>query len=121
MYESFFALTKAPFSLVPDPDCIHLTSQHADTIGGLAYGVLHRKGCLVLTGDAGLGKTTTLRALSQLLSSSNADLSTIFTPTLTAPEFLEAAMLNFGLTVIPSSKARRLKLLEEFLLRSDAD
>jgi general secretion pathway protein A len=121
MYESFFALTKAPFSLVPDPDCIHLTTQHADAISGLAFGVLHRKGCLVLTGEAGLGKTTALRALSQLLSSSNADLSMISTPTLTATEFLELAMLNFGLTDIPLSKARRLKLLEQFLLRSDAD
>jgi general secretion pathway protein A len=120
MYEKFFALTKAPFSLVPDPDCIHLTAQHADAISGLAFGVLDRKGCLVLTGEAGLGKTTALRALSQLLGKSNADSSVIFAPTLTAPEFLELALLNFGFQDIPPSKARRLKLLEEFLGRSDA-
>jgi general secretion pathway protein A len=121
MYERFFALTKAAFSLVPDPDCIHLTAQHADAISGLAFGVLDRKGYLVLTGEAGLGKTTALRALSQLLSKSNADSSMIFAPTLTGPEFLELAMLNFGFKDIPLSKARRLKLLEEFLVRSDAE
>lgn len=119
MYESFFALTKAPFSVVPDPECIHLTQQHADAISGLAFGVLDRKGYLVLTADAGLGKTTALRALSQLLSESNVVSSVIFAPTLTPSEFLELAMLNFGFRDVPASKAQRLKMLEEFLLRTD--
>jgi general secretion pathway protein A len=121
MYEKFFALTRAPFSLVPDPDCVHLTAQHADAISGLAFGVLARKGYLVLTAEAGLGKTTALRSLSQLLSESNVQSSVIFAPTLTAPEFLELALLNFGFKDVPASKAQRLKLLEEFLIRSDAD
>ena len=120
MYEKYFALTKAPFSLVPDPDCIHLTTQHADAISGLAFGVLERKGYLALTAEAGLGKTTALRALSGVLAESNVASSVIFAPTLTAPEFLELAMLNFGFRDLPQSKAQRLKLLEEFLVRSDA-
>lgn len=120
MYESFFGLANAPFSLVPDPDCIHLTAQHADAISGLAFGVLERKGYLVLTAEAGLGKTTALRALSQLLVESNVVSSLIFAPTLTASEFLELAMLNFGLRDVPTSKARRLKMLEGFLVRTDA-
>ncbi len=119
MYEKFFELTMAPFSLVPDPDCIHLTAQHADAISGLAFGVLERKGYLVLTGEAGLGKTTALRALSQLLAESSVESSLIFAPTLTPSEFLELAMLNFGFRDIPASKAQRLKLLEEFLVRTD--
>jgi general secretion pathway protein A len=121
MYESFFSLTKAPFSLVPDPDCIHLTAQHADAISGLAFGILERKGYLALTAEAGLGKTTALRALSQLLAESNAESSVIFAPTLTGPEFLEMAMLNFGFRDVPQSKAQRLKMLEHLLLRSDAE
>ncbi len=121
MYEKFFALSKTPFSLVPDPDCIHLTPQHSDAISGLAFGVLERKGYLVMTAEAGLGKTTALRALSRLLAESNVESSVIFAPTLTASEFLELAMLNFGFKDIPTSKAQRLKLLEEFLVRSDAE
>lgn len=121
MYESFFALSKAPFSVVPDPKCIHLTAQHADVISGLAFGVLERKGYLVLTAEAGLGKTTALRAFSNLLAESNVISSIIFTPTLTPQEFLELAMLNFGFKDVPASKAQRLKLLEEFLVRSEAE
>jgi len=119
MYESFFGLMKAPFSVVPDPECIHLTAQHADVISGLAFGVLERKGYLVLTAEAGLGKTTALRALSKLLAESRVVSSIIFAPTLTPSEFLELAMLNFGFKDVPASKAQRLKLLEEFLVRAD--
>jgi general secretion pathway protein A len=121
MYEKFFALKKAPFSLAPDPDCVYLTAQHADAISGLAFGILARKGYLVLTAEAGLGKTTALRSLAQVLSESNMQSSVIFSPTLTASEFLELALLNFGFKDIPVSKAQRLKLLEEFLVRSDAE
>jgi type II secretory pathway predicted ATPase ExeA len=119
MYEKFFELTKAPFSLVSDPDCIYLTTQHADVISGLAFGVLDRKGYLVLTAEAGLGKTTAIRALSQLLSDSNGNMSVILAPTLTGTEFLEMVMLNFGFRDLPPSKALRLKMFEEFLIRSN--
>jgi general secretion pathway protein A len=119
MYERFFELKKPPFSLAPDSECVHLTAQYADAISGLAFGVLDRKGYLTLTAEAGLGKTTALRALAQLLTGSNVQSSLIFTPTLTAAEFLELAMLNFGIAEIPASKAQRLKLFETFLTHSD--
>jgi len=120
MYERFFHLQKTPFSLVSDPDFIHLTAQHESVIRGLAFAVLERRGYIVLTGEAGLGKTTALRALSEVLAESNVRSSVILTPTLTSSEFFELVMLNFGFKEIPASKAQRLKLLENFLIRSDA-
>jgi general secretion pathway protein A len=119
MYEKFFQLEKAPFSTVPDPNCVHMVGQHADAISGLVYGVMSHKGYVVLTGEAGLGKTTALRVMSQLLSDANVQLSLILNPILTAPEFLEMLMLNFGIQQVPVSKAQRLKMLQEFLIRSD--
>lgn len=121
MYEKFFQLEKTPFSTVPDPNCVHLVGQHADAISGLAYGVMSRKGYLVLTGEAGLGKTTALGAMAQLLSDANVQLSMILNPILTGPEFLEMVLLNFGFQQIPDSKAQRLKMLQEFLIRSDRE
>src|SRR5579871_2815079 len=119
MYERFFQLARTPFSMVPDPGLVHLTSQHADAISGLAFGVMDRKGYLMLTGEPGLGKTTALCALQELLVESNVQASVIFHPTLSGPEFLEMMMMNFGLEQIPASKALRLKMLEGFLVRSD--
>jgi general secretion pathway protein A len=43
----------------------------------------------------------------------------VFNPTLTPAEFLELALLNFGFREVPASKAKRLKMLEEFLVRGD--
>ena len=120
MYESFFQLATAPFSLVSDPGCIHLTPLFKDVMRQLVYGVLERRGCIALTADPGLGKTTALRALSDCLAEANAQVSTISTPTITPPEFLELLMLNFGIQEISTSKARRLRALEDFLVRSDA-
>ncbi len=119
MYEVFFQLSKAPFSLVPDADCVYLTNQQADVISGLTLGVLDRKGYIILTGEAGLGKTTALRALAGVLSKSNVQGSMIFIPTLSAPEFLELVMLNFGFKEIPKSKAQRIHRLEQFLIQAD--
>jgi general secretion pathway protein A len=121
MYEKFFHLDKTPFSTVPDPSCVHLVGQHADAISGLVFGVLARKGYLVLTGEAGLGKTTALGAMSHLLLDANVQSSVVLNPILTAPEFMEMVMLNFGFSHIPASKAQRLKMLQEFLIDSDRD
>lgn len=119
MYEKFFQLTKAPFSLVSDPGCIHVTPKVRDVLRNLVYGVLERRGCLALIADPGLGKTTLLRSLGDFLIDSNAQSSTILTPTISPPEFLELLMLNFGIDEIPDSKARRLRILEKFLIEAD--
>jgi general secretion pathway protein A len=120
MYQGFFGLSKGPFHMTPDPGCVYMTSQHVEAISGLVFGILDRKGYLVLTGEAGLGKTTALSAALQL-AGSKVQSSLILNPTLTASEFLETVMLDFGIENIPQSKAQRLKMLQEFLLRGDAD
>ncbi len=121
MYEKFFQLERTPFSMVPNPECVYFAGQHADVIGGLVFGVLSRKGYLVLTGEAGLGKTTALGAMAHLMGESSVQTSMILNPILSGPEFLEMALLNFGFREIPASKAQRLKILQEFLVRSDAE
>jgi general secretion pathway protein A len=121
MYEKFFQLERPPFSTVPNPECVYFAGQHADAIGGLVFGVLSRKGYLVLTGEAGLGKTTALGAMTHLMGKSSVQTSLILNPILTGPEFMEMALLNFGFKDIPSSKALRLKIFQDFLIRSDAE
>ena len=67
MYNAFFGLQKAPFDLTPDPEFLYMTAQHQEALAGLSYAILGRKGFVVLTGNAGTGKTTLLtRMLEQL-------------------------------------------------------
>jgi general secretion pathway protein A len=121
MYEKFFRLQRSPFRMVPDQDCLHMTGQHADVISGAVFGVLERKGFVVLTAEAGLGKTTAIRAVMDMLAESHAQTSLISHPTLSAEDFLELALLNFGMPAVASSKAQRLKVLENFLTMNDRE
>lgn len=115
MYEAFFGLTKNPFGLTPDASVLFMTRQHREALSGLTYAIVNRKGFAVLTGAVGTGKTTLLtRVLEHLPVTVRA--SVILTPTLTAEEFFELALLDFGFQQVPQSKARRLVMLQEFLV-----
>ena len=117
MYNEFFGLRKSPFNLTPDPAFLFLTEQHREALSGLTFAILQRRGFAVLTGDAGTGKTTLLTRVLQFLPSSKLQFSVILNPTLTPSEFLEFALLDFGLTDVPSSKAQRLWKLKSLLLQ----
>ena len=114
MYEEFFHLQKSPFGMNPDPGCLFMTASHREAFASLLYAISSRKGFVVLTGDAGTGKTSLLRALIRVADS--ASFSVILTPTLSADEFLELALMDFGVTDPPASKAQRIVRFQELLL-----
>src|ERR1035437_10592543 len=89
MYCKFFGLDKKPFNMTPDPAFLCLTAQHREALVGLTYSILERKGFVVLTGDAGTGKTTLLTRVLQHIPESKVQSSVILNPTLTPAEFLE--------------------------------
>jgi len=118
MYREFFGLSKDPFAMTPDPSFLMLTSAHREALAGLSYAVLSRKGFVVLTGDAGTGKTTLLMRLIRTLPPTRAQFSVVLNSTLTPAEFLELALLDFGFADIPTSKAQRLMMLQNFLINA---
>ena len=114
MYEAFFQLQKSPFGMNPDPSCLFMTRSHREALAGLLYAISRRKGFVVLTGDAGTGKTSLLRAVIRSAESSR--FSVILTPRLNSDEFLELALLDFGLTEVPETKSQRIAKLQELLM-----
>jgi len=62
MYEAFFQLKHKPFSLLPDPDFLFLSSKHALALSLLEYSLSGQAGFCVITGEIGSGKTTLVRA-----------------------------------------------------------
>jgi general secretion pathway protein A len=121
MYKDFFGLVKLPFNLTPDPEFLFLPPGHREALAGLTYGILERKGFVVLTGDAGTGKTTLINSVLSRLPADRVESSVILNPTLTAPEFLEGVLLDFEVTDLPASKAQRLWRLQELLARTHRD
>lgn len=63
MYESFFGLKEKPFSLLPDPDFLFMSSKHSLALSILEYSLAGQAGFCAVTGDIGSGKTTLIRAL----------------------------------------------------------
>jgi general secretion pathway protein A len=121
MYETFFGLARSPFGISPDPHFLFLTAAHREALAGLVYAIVNRKGFVVLSGDAGTGKTTLLRAVVDSMPANLAQFGLILNPALTRAEFLELAMLEFGMPEIPPNKAKRLVQFREFLLRNHAE
>jgi general secretion pathway protein A len=118
MYLQHFGLTKSPFSLTPDPIFLFLTAKHREALAGLLFAVTERKGFMVLTGDAGTGKTTLVRKLLLSIPVTCAQFSVIVNPALTRSEFLESVLMDFGEQEVPSSKALRLSLFKNLLLKA---
>src|SRR5262249_56233895 len=77
------------------------------------------KGFVVLSGNAGTGKTTLLTRILGHLPPNRIQTSVIVNPTLTPAEFLEAVLLDLGFEDIPASKAQRIAKLQKLLWEGD--
>jgi general secretion pathway protein A len=120
VYQSYFKLKKSPFGMTPDPYCVFRTESHREALSGLAYALLEGKGFVILTGEVGTGKTTILSRLLRFVPSTHAVFSVVLNPTLSASEFIEAVMMDFGIENIPQSKVHRLVTLQKFVTDTQA-
>ncbi len=110
MYANFFELARNPFDISPDPSFLYETGHHREAIAGLYYGVQMRKGCAVLTGEVGTGKTLVLRCLLERLEADGIPYAYVFNTMLTAQDFLRYVAEDLG--IVPHGRAKSALLLE---------
>ena len=96
MYQHYFGLAEAPFSIAPDPRYLYLSQRHQEALAHLLYGVGGDGGFVLLTGEVGAGKTTVCRCLLQQIPES-CDVAYIFNPKLTVEELLSTICVEFGI------------------------
>jgi len=63
MYETFYKLNRVPFSLLPDPEFLFPTRQHAMALTLLRYSLVTQHPFTVISGEVGSGKTTLINKL----------------------------------------------------------
>jgi general secretion pathway protein A len=96
MYQHYFGLAEAPFSIAPDPRYLYLSQRHQEALAHLLYGVNGDGGFVLLTGEVGAGKTTVCRCVLQQIPAS-CDVAYIFNPRLTVEELLSTICVEFGI------------------------
>jgi general secretion pathway protein A len=115
MYERFYGLTAKPFRLTPDAHFLFHSQGHAKALAYLRYGLQCREGFVVITGDAGAGKTTLVQALLTNLNSENVVAAQLVSTQFEAEETLSMVAASFGLASQGLSKSDLLRNFNTFL------
>jgi general secretion pathway protein A len=121
MYEAYWQLTEPPFDNSPNPKFFYLSPEHEEALVRLVYTVRHRKGCGMLTGEYGCGKTTLSRALIQRLEAERYEIGLLTNPSWNATDFLREALYQLGVESRETSKSELLHLLNDVFFRNYRD
>lgn len=119
MYEQIyghFGLTRNPFLVSPDPENFYSTAAHDEALLQLVSRIEARQGFLVLTGEAGTGKTIALRYLLDWLRRYNYPTAYVFHPLLRSADLLELILEDFGVPCHSNSKKDLLVALKNWLI-----
>jgi type II secretory pathway predicted ATPase ExeA len=116
MYRSFFGLRAQPFGASPDPRFLFLRPRIREALACLQHGIAARKGFVVMTGEAGTGKTTLLRAALGTFAKEGISTSFVFNPRLDVLDFLEFVLTDFGIPAKTRTKSSMLLQLNSWLI-----
>ncbi len=118
MYTQYFDLKEKPFNLTPSPRFLYLSESHKEALALLTYGVMERKGFVLLTGEVGTGKTTILHTLLSTLDK-RVQCVHLSNPLLSPTEFIDYLSHSvFRTATGKQSKTEFLLGFEEYLRKS---
>ena len=119
-YHKYWGLSSAPFSLTPDPNHLYLSKQHRECLLRLKYGIMANKGgALLISENAGDGKTSVLRKLMMDLEADNPGnmrVAFIDHPTLTPCQMIQEMSRQLGIEKPSRSKVAALNQLRGHLM-----
>jgi general secretion pathway protein A len=118
MYEAYWELSEPPFDNSPNPKFFYLSPEHEEALVRLVYTVRHRKGCGMLTGEYGCGKTTLSRALIQRLEAERYEIGLLTNPSWSAVDFLREALYQLGIEARETTKSDLLHSLNDVFFRN---
>lgn len=121
MYNHYFQLKHAPFSIAPDPRYLFMSERHREALAHLLYGIGSGGGFVLLTGEIGAGKTTVCRCFIEQVPE-NCRLAYIFNPRLSAEELLQTICdeLHIALPSGVSGVKSYVDAINRYLLESHA-
>jgi general secretion pathway protein A len=117
MYEAYWGLREPPFDNTPNPKFFYLSPEHEQALARLLYVVRARKGCALLTGEYGCGKTTVTRALLQRLEPERYEVGLLTPPGGPPEEFLREVLYQLGGDTPPAARRELVHRLQDLIWR----
>ncbi len=119
MYLDHFQLTELPFRLSPDPAFLYLSKHHARAKAYMESTIWFTDGFVVITGEVGSGKTTLIETFLKELEK-DVVVAQINQTQVSALEFLQSVLVQFGFSPFKMKKAELLATLNQFLIEQYA-
>ena len=113
-------LRENPFHVSPNPRFYYSTPAHDTALAELMYGIETRRGLLVLTGEAGTGKTSILNQVLDWLRYRGRSTAFIFHTRVEPIGLLRLILADFGLPCESKSKSDLIRTLHHWLLQRHA-
>lgn len=120
MYLELFKLQELPFRLTPDPAFLYLSKHHARAKAYMESTIWFTDGFVVITGEIGSGKTTLIETFLKELEK-DVVVAQINQTQVSATEFLQSLLVQFGFQPFRMKKAELLATLNEFLIEQYAN
>ncbi len=94
-YQETYGFSEEPFALNPDPKFLYPSPTHSEALYSMLSGIKNRRGIIVITGEAGAGKTLLIYALLRDLEEKNKT-AFIFNPRVDFRRILEDILRDLG-------------------------
>ncbi|MGB8322502.1 MAG: AAA family ATPase [Candidatus Acidiferrum sp.] len=111
-----FGLRENPFHVSPDPRFYFSTNAHDAALAELVFGAETRQGLIILTGEAGTGKTTVLNHFLNYLQEKRQSSCYVFHSQLKPAELFEFILRDFGVPCDTRNKGDLLDALHQWLI-----
>ncbi|MBK7252139.1 MAG: AAA family ATPase [Gammaproteobacteria bacterium] len=119
MYLELFRLKELPFRLSPDPQFLYLSRNHSRAKAYMESTIWFTDGFVVITGEIGSGKTTIIESFLREIDR-DVVVAQINQTQVSAIEFLQSLLVQFGFQPFRMKKAELLATLNGFFIEQYA-
>lgn len=116
MYTNYFGFKDKPFTLVPNPAYLYLSSRHSLALTYLEYGIQENIGFVLLTGEVGTGKTTLIRHLLTTIEATM-EVAVISNTNVSSHELIKLILQELEIEPVSEYKSQNIDRLNYYLIQ----